>query len=57
VILPSGYAIDGAYDTGGRMLGMSYPEADVTIAYADNTDRVSTTTRASATGNQAIAFS
>ncbi|MHB1012925.1 MAG: RHS repeat domain-containing protein [Desulfobacteria bacterium] len=55
--LPSGRAIDGVYDLGGRMLGMSYPEADVSFAYADNTDRVSQVTRAGHDGSsQRLSF-
>jgi RHS repeat-associated protein len=55
--LPSGRAIDGGYDNGGRLLSVLYPEAGVFFAYADNTDRVSMLTRSSATDNEAIAFS
>jgi RHS repeat-associated protein len=55
--LPSGRAIDGGYDNGGRLRDVTYPEAGVTLSYFDNTDRVGTLTRTSATDNQAIAFS
>jgi RHS repeat-associated protein len=55
--LPSGRAIDGAYDNGGRLRDVTYPEGAVALSYFDNTDRVGTLTRASATDNQAIAFS
>ncbi len=55
--LPSGRTIDGGYDNGGRLRDVSYPEAAVSMTYFDNTDRMGTITRASATDNQAIAFS
>ena len=55
--LPSGRAIDGAYDNGGRLHDVTYPEGAVSMTYFDNTDRVGTLTRTSATDNQAIAFS
>jgi RHS repeat-associated protein len=43
--LPSGRAIDGAYDNGGRLHDVTYPEAAVSMSYFDNTDRVCTITR------------
>ena len=43
--LPSGRSLGGSYDSGGRLLGMSYPEGEVTFAYGDNTDRVFSITR------------
>jgi RHS repeat-associated protein len=55
--LPSGRAIDGGYDNGGRLHDVTYPEGAVALSYFDNTDRVGTISRASATDNQAIAFS
>ncbi len=55
--LPSGRAIDGGYDNGGRLRDVSYPEAAVSMTYFDNTDRVGTLTRISVSGNQAIGFS
>ncbi len=55
--LPSGRAIDGGYGNGGRLRDVTYPEAAVSMTYFDNTDRVGTLTRASATDNQSIAFS
>jgi RHS repeat-associated protein len=55
--LPSGRAIDGGYDNGGRLHDVTYPEAAVAMTYFDNTDRVGTLTRASVADNQAIAFS
>jgi YD repeat-containing protein len=54
--LPSGRAIDGGYDNGGRLLSVLYPEAGVAYTYSDNTSRVATLTRNSATDNEAIAF-
>jgi RHS repeat-associated protein len=55
--LPSGRAIDGAYDNGGRLRDVTYPEGAVALTYFDNTDRVGTLTRVAATGSQAIDFS
>jgi RHS repeat-associated protein len=40
-LLPSGRALDGAYDNGGRMTGTLYPEGTVTVTYGDNTARPS----------------
>jgi RHS repeat-associated protein len=55
--LPSGRTIDGAYDNGGRLHDVTYPEGAVALSYFDNTDRVGTLSRTSATENQAIAYS
>jgi len=55
--LPSGRAIDGGYDNGGRLHDVTYPDASVTLSYFDNTDRVGMLTRTSATDTQALAFS
>jgi YD repeat-containing protein len=46
--LPSGRAIDGGYDNGGRLHDATYPEAAVSMTYFDNTDRVGTITRTAA---------
>jgi len=46
--LPSGKTIDGAYDNGGRLHDVTYPEVAVSLSYFDNTDRVGTLTRMSA---------
>jgi len=46
--LPSGRAIDGGYDNGGRLRDVTYPEGAVALSYFDNTDRVGTITRTAA---------
>jgi len=43
--LPSGRAIDGAYDNGGRLRDVAFPEGAVALSYFDNTERVGTITR------------
>jgi RHS repeat-associated protein len=59
--LPTGRAIDGGYDNGGRITATIYPEGAVTLSYFDNTDRVGTLTRTVApvpdNTTQTIAFS
>lgn len=57
--LPSGRAVMHSYDSGGRLVGQTYPEAAITLAYApgDKTDRFSSVTRTTAAGtSQSIAF-
>lgn len=55
--MPSGRTIDGSYDNGGRLHDVTYPEGAVALFFFDNTDRVGTLSRTSATDHQAIAFS
>ncbi|HEY3491247.1 MAG TPA: PASTA domain-containing protein [Candidatus Deferrimicrobiaceae bacterium] len=57
--LPSGRAIDGGYDNGGRIRSTVYPEASIAFGYTDNTDRVMTFLRTSAADNatQTMSFS
>lgn len=57
--LPSGRAIDGGYDNGGRIQSTIYPEASIAFGYTDNTDRVTTFSRTSTADNatQTMAFS
>lgn len=49
-ILPSGRAVDAAYDSGGRLAGIVYPEASVSLLYNDKTDRVSSLVRLQGVG-------
>jgi len=52
-ILPGGRTVEAAYDSGGRALGIVYPEATVSLNYGDTTSRVTSSIRTPASGNTA----
>ncbi len=57
--LPGGRTVDAGYDSGGRPLGIVYPEATVSLNYGDNTGRIShliRTTSIIGSANQAISL-
>jgi len=49
-LLPGGRTVEAAYDSGGRALGIVYPEATVSLNYGDTTDRVTHSIRTPAGG-------